>query len=41
MKFRETRFDPTRIVVIVILTLATLVIIGMIVAKLTRGSSLV
>lgn len=41
MKFRETRFDPTRIVVIVILTIAALVVVGMVVARFLRTPSLV
>ncbi len=41
MKFRESRFDVTGRVVLVILTIAALVILGMVIATLTRGPSLV
>jgi hypothetical protein len=41
MKFRENRLDITSRVVIAIVSIAALVVIGMIIARLTRGSSLV
>lgn len=41
MKFRETRFDAGGRVVIVILTIAALVIIGVIIARLLRTPGLV
>jgi hypothetical protein len=41
MKFRESRFDATGRVVIVIVAIAVVVIIVAIVAKLMRGNALV
>ncbi|CAM3174416.1 hypothetical protein SPAN111604_08255 [Sphingomonas antarctica] len=40
MKFRETRFDASGRVVIIIIVIAVLVIIGAVVARLLRGHAL-